>query len=296
MSHHLDLIKSYLDVFVVSERASQVVEILLLVLSAIHDFWSERSLVVAHVLAHDDLARDNQSIVAIHVSQRIQVLLIIITSEILHKLQDFHAAACIGDILAIVHDVVIYIVAQCHVGTSQQTVFRYADGQLLVQLALVACIGIRQGHRDTTHLIAIDRRKTVLGIRGVVALEVETFPQIIERRLGVTRHVDRRQIQRAIAIAGTVDCRQERRYVALYALLDRGLIDAALKRKFHALGGQAQSHGQKYIQNREFFHIADNFMFLYHFTDYFTLTAIFLLFVFCDLPSANRSLTLVDGV
>ena len=68
MSHHLDLIKSYLDVFVVSERASQVVEILLLVLSAIHDFWSERSLVVAHVLAHDDLARNNQGIVAIHVS------------------------------------------------------------------------------------------------------------------------------------------------------------------------------------------------------------------------------------
>ena len=83
MSHHLDLIKSYLDVFVVSERASQVVEILLLVLSAIHDFWSERSLVVAHVLAHDDLARDKQGIVAIHVSQRKQDLLLLKTTQIL---------------------------------------------------------------------------------------------------------------------------------------------------------------------------------------------------------------------
>ena len=68
MPRNFDCIEGNLDIFVIMKRFSQVVEILLLVLSAIHDFWSERSLVVAHVLAHDDFARDNQGIVAIHVS------------------------------------------------------------------------------------------------------------------------------------------------------------------------------------------------------------------------------------
>lgn len=177
VTHYLYLVEGDVYLLASIESCTQVIDVLLLGLFLVFNLVGQRDAVAG--LALNDLARDDECIVAEHCLKEVNVLLIVRGAELLHVVKDELSAAQVGYVPVFLYNIHIKIHTDGKVEAGEVTLFVKAHYCLLVVFAFlhVSRVHWLEHQWYVAHLIAGARGDAMLYDLVVEADEWRVVPQ-----------------------------------------------------------------------------------------------------------------------